>query len=58
MRPRLLSVYIDAATAARLAQVSSETGRSMEDLAESAISEAALASFRHRKDDPAKECAR
>jgi hypothetical protein len=51
---RTINVYVDGPTYARLRQISDETGRSVEDLAESAVSEAALDAFRHRKDDPAK----
>lgn len=48
-----LSVYIDEATERRLAVLSEEMGRTVADLAECAISETVLNSFRHRKDDPA-----
>ena len=43
----ILSVYIDAETEARLRRVSEENGRSIEDLAESAVAEAALDATRH-----------
>lgn len=50
----ILNVNIDASTHKRLLQLSSELGRSMEDLAEAAIAEAALDAFRGRMKDPAK----
>lgn len=37
----------------RLKKIAEETGRDIEDLARCAVEEAALASFRYRKDDPA-----
>lgn len=42
----VLSCYVDERTHDALAEVSRNTGRSVEDLAEAAISEAALASER------------
>jgi hypothetical protein len=53
----ILHVYIDAETADRLRQISALEGRPMDQLADSAISEAALAYFRHRKDDPVRKSA-
>jgi hypothetical protein len=38
----VLSVYVDDVTLARLKKVSEETGREIEELAEAAVSEAAL----------------
>jgi hypothetical protein len=55
MRGRILSVYLDGVTATRLRKTAEETGRSMEDLAECAVSESLLYSWRHRKDDPGKK---
>jgi hypothetical protein len=49
-----MNIYIDEATERRLFKVASETGRDIEDLARSAVEEAALEHFRHRSDDPAK----
>jgi predicted transcriptional regulator len=48
-----ITIYVDPATEARLRQIADETGRGIEDLAESAVSEEALRHFRHRADDPA-----
>ncbi|MER9375941.1 hypothetical protein [Mesorhizobium sp. M0491] len=42
----ILSVYIDERTAARMRSIAAEKGRSIEDLAECAVSEAALDYFR------------
>lgn len=52
---RILSVYITAETSARLEKLSREMGRTVEDLADSSVSEAALNAFRGRprQDDPA-----
>ncbi len=50
----LIQVYVDDATEKRLKKSAEELGRTVEDLAESGISEAALDAWRHRKDDPAK----
>lgn len=44
----ILNIYVDDATLARLRLVSSETGRTVEDLAECAVAEAALGSERSR----------
>lgn len=52
---RILSVYIDDAAMKRLELIARETGRMVENLAECSVEEAALAYFRHRKDDPAKK---
>ena len=49
----ILSVYVDEKTEARMKLYSQESGRSMEELADTAVSEAALDAFRHRRDDPA-----
>ena len=49
-----ITILLDPATEARLRQISDETGRSCEDLAESALSEETLTYFRHREDDPAR----
>lgn len=51
---RSISVYISEEAAKRLARISAETGRLIEELAECSIEEATLDYFRHRKDDPAK----
>lgn len=51
---RSIAVYISEEAAKRLALISTETGRLVEELAECSIEEAALDYFRHRKDDPAK----
>ncbi|RWG55876.1 MAG: hypothetical protein EOQ64_15540 [Mesorhizobium sp.] len=42
----IISVYVDELTAARMRAISAEKGRSVEDLAECAVSEAALDYFR------------
>lgn len=42
----ILSVYIDEKTAARMRSIAAEKGRSVEELAECAVSEAALDYFR------------
>ncbi len=42
----ILSVYVDEKTAARMRAISAEKGRSVEELAECAVSEAALDYFR------------
>lgn len=44
----ILQVYVTPLTLARLRASSEELGRSVEDLAESAVEEAALAAWRHR----------
>jgi hypothetical protein len=44
----ILDIYVDDATLARLRRVSDETGRTVEDLAECAIAEAALDDERKR----------
>jgi hypothetical protein len=54
MTGRLLSVYVDAAAAKRLAAIAEELGRDVEELAACSVEEAALLYFKHRKDDPAK----
>ena len=51
----ILSVYVDEADQRRLEAIALETGRSVEDLASAAVSEAALEAYRHRKDDPFKQ---
>ncbi|SDA47943.1 hypothetical protein [Sinorhizobium sp. NFACC03] len=51
---RSIAIYISEGAAKRLALISAETGRLVEELAECSIEEAALDYFRHRKDDPAK----
>jgi hypothetical protein len=43
----VISVYVDEQTAARMKSIAAEKGRSIEDLAECAVSEAALDYFRH-----------
>jgi hypothetical protein len=50
----LIRVFIDGDTAKRLAIIAHETGREVAELAESAVSEAALEYFRSRNDDPAR----
>ncbi|MBZ9683278.1 hypothetical protein LB531_21710 [Mesorhizobium sp. CO1-1-2] len=42
----IISVYVDEKTAARMRAISAEKGRSVEELAECAVSEAALDYFR------------
>ncbi|MCW1412196.1 hypothetical protein OLZ32_27995 [Rhizobium sp. 1AS11] len=54
MTGRLLSVYVDASAAKRLAAIAEELGRDIEELAACSVEEAALIYFKHRKDDPAK----
>jgi len=49
----ILKVYVDEITLARLEATSKELGRDIKELAECAVSEAALAGWRGRKDDPA-----
>lgn len=44
--------FIDEKAMARMRVISAETGRSIEDLATTAVEEAALNYFRHRSDDP------
>lgn len=51
----VLSVFIDVATEKRLRKISAETGRPIDELAESAVEEEALNAFRDRHDDPAKD---
>jgi hypothetical protein len=48
----MIAIYADAATVARLRKLSEELGRSINDLCEAAVAEAALDAFRHRDDDP------
>ena len=48
----ILSVYVDEKTAARMRAISAEKGRSIEDLAECAVAEAALDYFRLAPSDP------
>lgn len=50
-----LYLHVSGEAMLRLARIQAETGRTMSDLAESAIEEAALDYFRFRSDDPAKE---
>lgn len=50
---RIIQVFIDGETDARLRVLAEERGTSIEELAELATAEAALDSFRGRKDDPA-----
>ena len=50
----MLTIVLVPAAQARLEKVAEETGRKIEDLASSAVEEAALDYFRRRKDDPAK----
>ncbi len=50
----IISVHIDDEDTARLEAISILTGRTKSDLCESAISEALLDHYRHRKNDPAK----
>ena len=51
----ILGIYVDDPTLARLKRLSKNTGRSVEDLAESAVSEAALSAFRGSKNDPGRK---
>ena len=48
----IIQISIDDQTVARLKILARELDRSVEDLAESAVSETVLDSFRHRNDDP------
>jgi hypothetical protein len=48
----MLQVYVDADTVHRLGLIANETGRPAEELAESAVAEAALDYFRHRNGGP------
>ena len=50
-----ITIFIDDATEKRLDTIAKELGRSVDDLAESSVSEAALSHFRGRNDDPAKD---
>jgi hypothetical protein len=50
----LVSVFIDDDTELRLAAISKELGRSVEDLAASSVSESALNFFRGSRNDPAR----
>lgn len=43
----ILSIYVDDRTMERLEAVSQTSGRSVEDLAESAVAEEAMAAIRH-----------
>lgn len=45
----ILQVYVDDDTAHRLGLIAAETGRKIEELAESSVSEAALNYFRGRR---------
>ncbi|RYE48309.1 MAG: hypothetical protein EOP24_07830 [Hyphomicrobiales bacterium] len=47
----ILQIYIDDETHRRLYAIALETGREVDELAESAVSEAALTFFRSRNDD-------
>lgn len=49
-----MDVVIDNDAQKRLELISKEMGRSIQDLAQTSIEEAALNYFRHRKDDPAR----
>lgn len=49
----IIQVYADEKTEARLKLAAQEMGLSVEHLAENAVSEAALAAYRNRPDDPA-----
>lgn len=48
----VVSVYVDEATERRMLKIAAEKQRSVQDLAECAVSEAALDYFRRRPDDP------
>lgn len=48
----IVNVFVDGATEARLRVLAKETARSIDDLCDSAISEAVLDAFRDRDDDP------
>lgn len=52
---RILNVYLDHETHQRLLFISKELGRSIDNLADCSVSEAALNFFRGRNDDPAKK---
>lgn len=49
----ILQIYVDDETQRRLEAVARESGRTVEDLAESAVAEAALDSERRRPSPPA-----
>ena len=49
----LIQVVVDEKTEARLKKSADELSRTVEDLAESGVSEAALNAWRGREDDPA-----
>lgn len=50
----MISIFISAATEARLREISAEKGRAIEDLCEAAVEEEAQKYFRFR-DDPGAE---
>jgi hypothetical protein len=50
----MITIFPDDATWQRLLVIAAEKGRSVSDLCEAAVSEACLAEFRNRADDPAK----
>jgi predicted transcriptional regulator len=47
-----ITIYLDNATEERLRLIADETGRRVEELAASAVSQEALRYFRSRHDDP------
>jgi hypothetical protein len=49
-------MYIPQEAQQRLEFIAKELGRTVEDLAATAVEEAALNFFRYRKDDPVKTC--
>ena len=48
-----MQIYVTEETERRLFKLAAEMGRDVEDLASSAVEEAALEAFRNRPDDPA-----
>lgn len=53
----VMHVFVDDVTAARLAAIARELGRTQTDLAETAIAEAALGHFQGREFDPGRHAA-
>lgn len=51
----ILRIYVDEPTRKRLDKASTELGRAVEELAESAVAGEVLGYFRHREDDPGRE---
>lgn len=55
MSGSIFQIYVDEITLRRLKATATELDRDVTELAESAVSEAALDHWRGRNDDPAKE---